>query len=426
MELAAPAIFYADPFPFFLLHTANPSLSAASEQHGLVAATEDGRLLHWHKPGLGARQLTSLVPRGKVRLVSIDEESGVAFVVVTRRSVQHANLVTADLASGRCTVIRIDMPETAPTGVFVRGRVLYLAFSKRIDAFDLFNGRPLSSCALTPPMHWDGGRFVHARGAYYAIAYDGSPALTLEPLRANPATLKLFDREGFDSPWAVLADSGIIDDGGRAVRNENIDDWDLLGISADGHRLRMRLGTRKYVIDLRADPTVVYATANDAEAMLTPQIYWSTRAPLTPRTRFHSVSIDNNRLSLRTSAGESFALALTRSGELLLMYLGYVNPAANMTRTFSHRRLLSVTRCKMSVASWNDGSTAWLDGRGLLHLKSSDRALPELSIVLSTTLPAAWSSEGKVCGPAYFIGDAEPAPGSYFEDLIQRFMARLR
>jgi hypothetical protein len=61
-----------------------------------------------------------------------------------------------------------------------------------------------------------------------------------------------------------------------------------------------------------------------------------------------------------------------------------------------------------------------------VHLKSSDRNVAECSIALSNIAPAAWSSDGKVCGPPFFIGDAAPSEGRYFTDLIRRFVERLR
>ena len=60
------------------------------------------------------------------------------------------------------------------------------------------------------------------------------------------------------------------------------------------------------------------------------------------------------------------------------------------------------------MARWKDGSLAWLDSRGMLHLKSSDRSTPEVTLVLRDGALAGWTSEGRTFGMAYFAGEAGP------------------
>ena len=53
---------------------------------------------------------------------------------------------------------------------------------------------------------------------------------------------------------------------------------------------------------------------------------------------------------------------------------------------------------------WENGSRIILDRRGLLHLKSYNKNLPEVTIVLVLEKPiACWASDGTVCGNTYFI-----------------------
>jgi hypothetical protein len=63
----------------------------------------------------------------------------------------------------------------------------------------------------------------------------------------------------------------------------------------------------------------------------------------------------------------------------------------------------------------------------MIHLKSSDRSLPELSIALTSGPVAAWSSDGRVCGSSYLLGDdvMTTAP-AYVLNLVSRFVERLR
>jgi hypothetical protein len=66
------------------------------------------------------------------------------------------------------------------------------------------------------------------------------------------------------------------------------------------------------------------------------------------------------------------------------------------------------------------GSRAFLDSRGLLHLKSGARNLPEISLVLADGEVAGWTSDGFVCGPPFFFeGSYNSDPRSVFERLLQ-------
>ncbi len=77
---------------------------------------------------------------------------------------------------------------------------------------------------------------------------------------------------------------------------------------------------------------------------------------------------------------------------------------------------------KLRNAVWRDGSAAFVDSRGLLHLKSAQAALPEVTIVLVTDQPAAcWASDGTCCGPAGYHGRTG-IPARDFHHKISLFM----
>jgi len=72
------------------------------------------------------------------------------------------------------------------------------------------------------------------------------------------------------------------------------------------------------------------------------------------------------------------------------------------------------------------GSRAWLDSRGLLHLKSSDRAIPEVTLVLRDGALAGWTAEGWTFGMDYFAGETEPgAPEYVYHNILESFVAVL-
>lgn len=59
-----------------------------------------------------------------------------------------------------------------------------------------------------------------------------------------------------------------------------------------------------------------------------------------------------------------------------------------------------------NVWVWEDGSEAIVDSRGLLHLKSANTAIPEITIVMVLSRTSAcWASDGTAAGSTYFINE---------------------
>ncbi len=80
---------------------------------------------------------------------------------------------------------------------------------------------------------------------------------------------------------------------------------------------------------------------------------------------------------------------------------------------------------------WKDGSQAIVDSRGILHLKSSDKDMPEISIMLvvgKNKRTACWSSENIVSGDLYFKKEyiGEIITDEYFyKSYIQEFIDKI-
>ena len=73
------------------------------------------------------------------------------------------------------------------------------------------------------------------------------------------------------------------------------------------------------------------------------------------------------------------------------------------------------------------GSRAFLDSRGLLHLKSSDPKVPEVTLVLSEPNLAGWCSNGDLWGEKYYTGFTPgPLPKESPKTILSKFVSRLR
>lgn len=85
------------------------------------------------------------------------------------------------------------------------------------------------------------------------------------------------------------------------------------------------------------------------------------------------------------------------------------------------------TNLRFSKFVWNDGSEVLADSRGLLHLRSSDASIPEITIVMIMGKPTAcWADNGSICGPAYFTGidmfARSTAVSDFYNGYIKRFI----
>ena len=124
------------------------------------------------------------------------------------------------------------------------------------------------------------------------------------------------------------------------------------------------------------------------------------------RNRFSKIFVDpQGRLGLVSRRSES-VISLAANGQLVMesRRAEIRRQAARSPRSIPRpRRKASAIR--LQVARWEDGSLAWLDSRGMLHLKSSDRSIPEVTLVLRDGALAGWTSEGRTFGMAYFAGE---------------------
>jgi hypothetical protein len=138
---------------------------------------------------------------------------------------------------------------------------------------------------------------------------------------------------------------------------------------------------------------------------------------------FNRVTVDNGMLKLLTPKDKALSIDIMsdaiRAGAVPYHGLPVAVP---FVRVPPPRE----TRLELWVAKWADGSRIYLDSRGMLHLRSADRTLPEVSLVLTKADLAGWSSDGNVFGPRQFIGDGRESTPLPFNVAINAFIVRLR
>ena len=118
---------------------------------------------------------------------------------------------------------------------------------------------------------------------------------------------------------------------------------------------------------------------------------------------------------------------LTFTGHIVQLIISTdINPDRSVYNTEQNVKLPN-TRQRLFKYKWPDGSEAWFDSyRHMLHLRSSDRHLAEVTIVLVVNqATACWASDGATCGyTSYFVPDEKTniEPEAFHEKYIKPFI----
>jgi chaperonin cofactor prefoldin len=425
-----PVILSSRPFAFLLPQFVEPRMAAASQEHGLVGLTKDGRLLHWPYPNHGGRQLTDTVPRGRCHGVFLHElPPRVTAIIQPSRGANNV-MLTANLSNGRWSTQSLATTQTHPTGMAVWGELLLIIYRTNVEAISIQSGQFIARAALPPGASHQGGRIFAADGAAFTVNYDGQ-RLWLEKLPVESRILRYFDSRGTDGPLGLMRDGRIIGPGQKWIRTESTANIKrVLGISASGHRIAVNcvygVTAANYLIDLRNDDGWKKISGEAQEALLAPEIFRSTRSGVSLRHNFQGIYHRDGELALLSKKDHILTFSINRNGEMILQDRGRPGAADGKPVRFSPAAGPPGTRYELGVAAWKDRSRAYLDSRGLLHLKSSDPTLPEISIVLSNGPLAGWSSDFERFGDPFFFNSAPTSTAANFLAAIRAFCARLR
>jgi hypothetical protein len=281
--------------------------------------------------------------------------------------------------------------------------------------------------------------FIVRDGGWYSVSFGGQELTLRRVSGILPDTIMLFDREGLDGPWGVT-DKGTVYSSASgqlaAVHMPVTAPVFVDRVSRDGHRLIVRSrkapSTDRYLVNLQNVETrrvygggMIYG--------LEPVVHQALRAlGGSVRRNLKGVALGaDGSLLLVPSDGRALTVTMDGGG-IQLTYTGTLiataRPRPMQPQVVPFRRIPGPrdTHYALSEAAFADGSRVFLDGRGMLHLKSADRTLAEVTLVLNDAAVAAWTSSGHVCGSRYFTGDLPTGdPRTVWEDL-QRIVRRLR
>jgi hypothetical protein len=406
-----PAILSIRPFPLRLSHVVEPQRLWPVGEHGVLAVTRDRRLMHWDRRGLGARQLADDLPRG-----------GLLWRKTASRRYHHAvigNLqdrrlfwLTVEVPHGNCEVIPLEIEGPTPQAACGHCGVLFLISKQLVQVIDVTRGRQITSLERPAPLRWQRDRYFRGPGGskiWYALSFDGLAAqFELVPNSQNVDCVTLIDRLGHDGPIGITAAGNLYDfTEGREkqVPHPLSSPVRVSAVSHDGRQVVLEAD------NLPGRWLVNTVTGGTRPARGDPA--WSVERTLAnfvqPQNlmhRFTSIHAGpGDALTLFSFHGrQAWRLEFDAQGQQFLLRAVSLETSPVRIR-FAPGPGPPNVGFRLSSAAWPDGSRAVLDSRGLLHLKSSDRQVPELTFVLHPGATAGWCADGRVFGRSFFVDE---------------------
>lgn len=426
-----PAIWAVEPFPLRLPCVIKPTHAVATKELGLFCVSKDGRLLHWELNAHLARQLYAQLPdQSLVGIFYIRAFSCVYALFAPRRD-QPARLVRHRLDSGVTNVIDLPLQAANVSGCCVTGSVLCVIAGQKIEAFSLSDGKPLGTLSLAQRSYGRFGRFFSLNAGWHALAYDGQNLLLEHVPSKSARTIMRVDNEQGDPPLTVCSDGSVLaSDRADPIVAGSFGDAKPLGVSFDGGRVAVMVQGKPHVLDLQTNrPKWEPAHRPWPEALVGPQFWRSMQSPGMGPATYQGIYVNEQRQLVLVSTKQHEWMLATNQGDRCW----FVQHPTKIRDARSHKRFQPVklsggVRIQLLRAEWADGSQVFADSRRLLHLKSSDPALPELTLVLTLEWPAvsAWCSDGRMFGSKKFLVGVEPAPDAELADIVRQFVLRLR
>jgi hypothetical protein len=308
------------------------------------------------------------------------------------------------------------------------GDVVLLMRSTDIRAYSLKDGHLLGRLAnhLTH-VH---GRFFRGKEHFYFAAWNGEhiamEQIVLPKSFSTSVFALVFDRQGLEGPWFLHHSGQVI----SSITGERIQlpmppqrvfQLETIRISRDGRSVYVGFDS----LNWHRVKSLVSGEVRAVDVRLARKPLLDESPPLPTWNLYRVIEAiaclpDRTGLALRGRKGRWRKLGLATNGTIRIFDLPPSETTGLEAIQFGCDYKIVRHGCSLQLAQWPNGNRAFLDSRGLLHLKSHDPAIPEVSLVLADGEVAGWDSVGHRCGPGFFFEDTQiPEPARIFEDILQ-------
>jgi hypothetical protein len=460
-----PAIFGVDSFPLLVPRPIAPQNSWHVAGFGVLTLTGDRRLLHWSHPDRGPRQLATGLPDGRLHWAAPTASGNLCQAVIGRLSQRGLHVLNVHTETSSVSTCRLELERDQPLAVAGSRDAVFVMFHERINALSAITGKLLAA-RDRPGFSQLHGRFLRTKQArdanWCALDVQGTQLELLPvPIERNrtSAVQTLIEPTTAACPLVIVANGGVYELGSEDWRVKPSKERESIivavsrdeqrfaiwhpsagGEQADAHNLWR---DRVYAPAAPCFPwtfrdsspsrrLTVFNIVDGSSRVVQQTPEWAVETHLAQyarprgiRHRFQGICASRDDLVLigRRDTRWPLTLSVHRDQFVLVCQQGQF---AGAVQSFNDVQSEAVQGFSLRVAVWPDGSRAWLDSRGLLHLRSSDPELPECSIVLAEGVTAGWCADGRVWGPKYFHGRDDATPGrEIHEQILRPFVERL-
>ncbi len=418
-----PAILRATPFPFLQPVNGRVDFWSKAEDGFTYALLNDRRLVRFRDLRAGGRVLASELPGG--RTIWMDCVAGALHLVKAGTSRHPTRLVSVPLAGGPVRVTDL-VSGLELQAVHRCGETILVIRTHDVRAYSLGDGRLLGHSPN--PHRWVHGRFLRGQSHFYFAVWDGEnvkfEAVTLPGAYSSEVVVAIFDREGLEGPWLVNK-GGLIFSSATSERQKLVMPpgrsfgLDAVRVSRNGHRLYASMSSMDWgqLKDLQSGEVENLAPARGRKLELDPP------PPLPTWNLFRvveAIAVVPDGLAICGRRDRWRKITLLQDNTLRILDLDVVQQPVDKKASFGAPPKATKRGCSLQTAEWPDGSKAFLDSRGLLHLQSRDPAVQEISLVLAVGEGAGWTADGLVCGPPFFFDEERIPRTSYAQGVPER------
>jgi len=445
-----PAIFREPRFPLRLSCPIELGRSWYVYPGNVVSLNKDGCLLLWDGNARGGRQIAEGLPAGSIQWCSSGWQNDQLTIIVGKRSQHGLRAVQYDRGADKSRIVTLNLDQMHPQEVVCAsgGDVLVLFPDQSVAAVSLATGETVSQLPLREHIVRHGRffkRLANDHGEWRVIAHLGGGLAYVPVMQETDSRrlIALFDAAGFEGPLAITTLGDVLDPAtGNAIEikrgSYNVralkgrPPYAVAGISRDGMRVALRAfsddnGPTRIVHLFLDLGTRQCHNLNDFDAALLERPIREFAQPCTLHSKFRAIGLgEGGELTLVSRRGQHWPIQGDRrvlrfpnqprspAREKPLQHLQEFRPVESFDRGYT-----------LEVAEWECGSRAWLDGRGLLHLRSGFADL-EATIVLCDGLMGGWLADGQTFGASYWLDEsATLAPADVQQLVLKPFIDHL-
>lgn len=438
-----PAILRVAPFPLLIPHHIVACQTWRVGTESVLSVTNDGRLMHWKPKQHGRRSLAAQqfgvgLPSRHILWRRARLYEGFTQFIVGTPGGDEAWLVNVIFDKQECRVAPLATGEAPVAGICDHAGALFVIHGDSIDVCNATLGFRVQTCPIPQGYLWSNARFFKTPSGWSALSYDGTTARFEEVVNYSQFAdtwqiAAMFDVEGIEGPVGLLKGDGSLyfTAERRLQRLSPACPAPVVprAASLDGRRIcvqQKQLSAERGLLLIDAATGEASPVSGDPQAAVDQGVL-SSLPSRTLRSRITAIGVVARWIVLKTQKNrllwllhdekhDRLYLAERIDAEVIQSRVKPLEPVA-MEHPYEQGML---------AAAWADGSRIILDSRGMLHLRSGDAGIPELTLVLYDPHVAGWCADGRMWGQTYFLGDhRRTSPREIWNDVLRPFTKRL-